>query len=112
EKTRELELAQAEIIQAEKLGALGQLSAGIAHEIRNPLNSISLFAQVLKQRMGGDEECGSYSDKIMAEIERIDSLLIKLLSVSEHSLGETAELDLAAVVDGVLADFSRQLTLQ
>jgi hypothetical protein len=48
EKTRELELAHAEILQAEKLAALGHVSAGMAHEIRNPLNAIGLFAQILK----------------------------------------------------------------
>ncbi len=112
EKTRELNLAQVEIIQAEKLGTLGHLSAGIAHEIRNPLNSISLFAQVLKQRQEGDVDVGNYSDKIISEIDRIDDLLIKLLSVSESSLAETAAVDMSVALSDALADFSSQFSLQ
>ncbi len=112
EKTRELNLAQAEIIQAEKLGALGHLSAGIAHEIRNPLNSIALFAQVFKQRLQEDADVSGYADKILAEIERIDALLVKLLSVSEFSRGETGPIDLADAISSVLAGFSSQLNLQ
>ncbi len=112
EKTRELNLAQAEIIQAEKLGTLGHLSAGIAHEIRNPLNSISLFAQLLKHKFSGQDEVANSSDKILSEIDRIDTLLIKLLSVSESSITETTPLDLSIVLSDVLADFSSQFTLQ
>jgi DNA-binding response OmpR family regulator len=48
EKTEELKKAQAEIIQSEKLSTLGFFSAGMAHEIRNPLNSIALFVQLKK----------------------------------------------------------------
>jgi len=112
EKTRELNLVQAEIIQAEKLGTLGHLSAGIAHEIRNPLNSISLFAQVMKQRQEGDAEVGNYSDKIVSEIDRIDALLVKLLSVSESSIAETVVVDMSVTLSDALADFSSQFSLQ
>ena len=112
DKTRELSQAQAEIIQAEKLGALGHLSAGIAHEIRNPLNSISLFAQVLKQRQDAETEVYNYSEKIISEVERIDALLVKLLSVSEFSTGETTAVDMAVAISDTLAGFNSQLSLQ
>ena len=112
EKSRELELAQTEIIQVEKLGALGHLSAGLAHEIRNPLNSISLFAQVLKQRLHDNEELEDFSEKIQFEIERIDTLLVKLLSISEFSLGDTIDIYLPDIINKVLEDFSGLFNLQ
>ncbi|PLY02682.1 MAG: hybrid sensor histidine kinase/response regulator [Desulfuromonas sp.] len=112
EKSRELELAQSEIIQAEKLGALGHLSARLAHEVRNPLNSINLFAQVLKQGLTDHHELGGLPEKIQHEIDRIDTLLIKLLSVSELSLGDLAEVNLVEVINSVLESFRDQLNLQ
>ncbi len=67
---------------------------------------------MIKQKIDDDQELCGYSDKIMEEIERIDALLINLLSVSEHSVGETAAINLSVVIHDVLTDFSRQLNLQ
>jgi signal transduction histidine kinase len=77
EKTEALQKAQAEIVQSEKLATLGYLSAGMAHEIRNPLNSIALFCQLLKSSMEDPEKIG-YIDKSLKEIDRIDGILRKL----------------------------------
>ncbi len=110
-KTRALEEAQAEIIQAEKLGALGHLSAGLTHEIRNPLNSISLFAQVLSQsELQGD--IVGYPDKIIDEIERIDELLIRLLNVSERSVVDLVNVSVAEVILKALESFTDQMQSQ
>jgi signal transduction histidine kinase len=78
EKTRELQKVQQEIIQTEKMSTLGFLSAGMAHEIRNPLNSISLYVQLIKGDPD-DTERLEFLDKIESEIKRIDAILRKLL---------------------------------
>jgi len=110
-KTRALEEAQGEIIQAEKLGALGHLSAGLTHEIRNPLNAISLFAQVLNQSpLEGD--VAGYPDKIIAEIERIDQLLVRLLKVSERSVVDLVNVSISQVIQDTLLTFSEHLKTQ
>ena len=83
EKTEALKKAQAEIVQTEKLASLGYLSAGMAHEIRNPLNSITLFLQLLKSG-SEDQEKLEYYDKIFKEIDRIDGILRKLLDASKR----------------------------
>lgn len=112
QKGLELEQAQADIIQAEKLGALGQLAAGLAHEIRNPLNSISLFSQVLRQMLPGDSEMADYPERIITEIRRIDDLLVRLLNVSEQSQVALGQVSLPEVAQAVLDAFSEQIRQQ
>ncbi|PLX76819.1 MAG: hybrid sensor histidine kinase/response regulator [Desulfuromonas sp.] len=112
DKTLELERAHLEILQAEKLAALGHMSAGMVHEIRNPLNSISLFAQVLCADLGEDPEKFSYAEKIIAEVERIDGILVKLLATSKRSSYQLRSLHIEDVVEQSLANFSGQCQAQ
>lgn len=112
EKSLELERAHAEILQSEKLAALGHLSAGMAHEIRNPLNSIGLFAQVLRTGVSHDEEMISYTGKIINEVERIDDILVKLLATSRRSPFQLRSIHVQDVVNQVVASFDEQARIQ
>lgn len=109
EKTRELELAHVEILQAEKLAALGHVSAGMAHEIRNPLNAIGLFAQILKPALGHDAEKSGYIDKILHEVDRIDAILTKLLDASKGPKVTLEPVCLVETIDRILHTFDEQL---
>lgn len=109
EKTIELEQAHAEILQAEKLATLGHLAAGMAHEIRNPLNAISLFTQMLKPALADDAERTGYLDRLLGEVDRIDNILIKLLAASSRPRGEAQPVSLFEVIDRTLVSFSEQL---
>ncbi|MDG5786293.1 PAS domain S-box protein [Evansella sp. AB-P1] len=66
--------------QSEKLSAVGQLAAGIAHEIRNPLTSLKGFLQLIKNNNGGKKE---YFDIMMSEFMRIEQILNELLVLSK-----------------------------
>ena len=112
EKTLELEKAHREILQVEKLASLGHLSAGMAHEIRNPLNSISLFAQILRSGFQEGEEMAGYADRILKEVDRIDGLLVKLLAASKRPHYEPQPVLLTEVIDRVLAGIQEQCTAQ
>jgi len=112
EKTMELEHAQDEIIQAEKLATLGHISAGLAHEIRNPLNSISLFSQILAPQLQGDLEQSECVDKILREVDRIDGLLIKLLAASKQDHGEHGQIAVEEVATEVLTNLREQAVVQ
>ena len=112
EKSAELERAHNEILQAEKLAALGHLSAGMAHEIRNPLNSISLFAQILKGGLAEDVEKSSYLDKVLKEVDRIDNILVQLLAASKRPRFELQAVSIAEVIDRVLEACSVQVKAQ
>jgi signal transduction histidine kinase len=108
EKSEALTRAQAEIVQSEKLATLGYLSAGMAHEIRNPLNSIALFVQLI--RSGLDEaERLEYVDKILKEVDRIDSILGKLLDASKRPRFEISEVRVDKVLENTLEAFTPQL---
>jgi signal transduction histidine kinase len=111
-KTTELERAHHEVLLTEKLAALGHLSAGMAHEIRNPLNSISLFAQVLSSGLGAEPEMQSYSEKIINEVERIDAILVKLLSTSKRSPFQLRNIHIDDVLENSLQSFQEQMNAQ
>jgi signal transduction histidine kinase len=112
EKSLELEGAHREVLLTEKLAALGHLSAGMAHEIRNPLNSISLFAQVLSSSAENDPDVQSYSSKIISEVERIDEILVKLLSTSKRSQFQLRTVHIDDVLNQVLETFADQIQAQ
>ncbi len=110
EKTEALQRAQAENVQAEKLATLGYLSAGMAHEIRNPLNSITLFVQLIKAGLQ-DQEKLEYIERILKEADRIDTILGKLLDASKRPRFELKEVNVDQVIDQTLEVFSPQTEL-
>jgi signal transduction histidine kinase len=108
EKTDALQKAQSEIAQSEKLAALGYLSAGMAHEIRNPLNSISLFIQLMRQNTTDHEQL-EYQGKILKEIDRIDDIIRKLLDASRRTRTISNDIFIGRVIDNALEVFSPQI---
>lgn len=111
-KSRELEMAHKEIIQSEKLATLGHISAGMAHEIRNPLNSINLFAQILQSAPELDAENRMYVDKISQEVERIDQILLQMLAASKGQGKQRVRVNLEAIIHKVLKDAKIQIGAQ
>ncbi len=105
EKGEALQKAQAEIAQTEKLAALGYLAAGMAHEIRNPLNSIALFVQLLKQ---GTEDCeqNEYLDKTLKEVDRIDAIIRKLVQAANRSRSLLSEVRIDRIIKSALDVFT------
>ena len=108
EKTEALQAAQKEIAQSEKLAALGYLSAGMAHEIRNPLNSIALFIQLMRQSTNDPEQL-EYQSKILKEIDRVDSIIRKLLDASKRTRTITPDVQINLVIDTALEVFAPQI---
>jgi signal transduction histidine kinase len=108
EKTEALQKALYEIAQSEKLATLDYLSADIAHELRNPLNTISLFVQLMRQK-NVDLEQTDYLDKVLKEIDRIDSIISKLLGASHRSRCISPEVQIDRVVDNAIDAFSPQI---
>ena len=108
EKTEALQNAQEEIVQSEKLAALGYLSAGMAHEIRNPLNSISLFVQLMRQTTVEPDQL-EHQAKILKEVDRIDSIIRKLLDASRRTRVISSNVQINQVIDNAIEAFSPQI---
>ena len=81
----ELKKAQKDIVQAEKLASAGRLSAGIAHEIGNPIGIVIGYLELLKQEDITAAERDEYIHRTEAEIERINTIIRQLLEVSRPS---------------------------
>lgn len=81
----DLKKAQKEIIRAEKLASVGRLSAGIAHEIGNPIGIVIGYLELLKQKEIPVEERDEYIHRTEEEIERINTIIRQLLEISRPS---------------------------
>ncbi len=84
---RELKTAQDEIIKAEKLASIGRLSAGIAHEIGNPIGIVLGYIDLLKSRPGlkTDDTAQDYLFRAADEIERVHGVIRQLLDFSRSA---------------------------
>jgi len=96
--------------QAEKLAVVGELAAGAAHEIRNPLTAIKGFSQLLGRKCG--EEAREYLDIIVGEIDRIDSIVNDLLLLARPSAPNLEPCNLAAIVTEVFKLVGEELSLR
>ena len=103
ETNRRLEQAQAEARRSERLAALGQLSAGLAHEIRNPLGVIKGSAEMLTQKLqASDELARELSGYISTEVNRLSALVTEFLDFARPLHAEPHPADLTALLDRVL----------
>ena len=104
----ELKRAQEEIIRAEKLASVGRLSAGIAHEIGNPIGIVMGYLELIKQKDIPDAERNEYLHRTEAEIERINTIIRQLLEISRPS---NAGLKVVSVHD-LIDDIAEVLDVQ
>lgn len=87
------------ILQSEKLKLAGEIAAGVAHEIRNPLTVISGFVQM----MNSDKESQyhTYTEIIQSEIERINLIISEFLLLSKPQAHQLKEVSIAEIIDNV-----------
>ena len=100
EKAQELKEAQYQMVRAEKLASVGQVAAGIAHELNSPLMAINTFAHLVRQRVAEDEQAQEDLRMIERESNRCAAIVRQLLDYSrKHEEG--AETELCTIGDAV-----------
>jgi signal transduction histidine kinase len=100
----ELESRQEQLIQSRKIASLGTLSAGIAHEINNPLNNISLILESMLEESDeiGPEDSRQLLREAMGQTDRASDIVKNLLEFSRASHGKPEDVDLKELVDKTL----------
>jgi two-component system, NtrC family, sensor kinase len=101
ERTRELHEAQAHVLHQEKMAAFGLLAAGIAHEVGNPLTSISAMVQIL-QRRDSDPYTLNKLALVSGQLQRIRSTLRELIEFSRPASSERTRVALVEILDEAL----------
>jgi signal transduction histidine kinase len=104
----EIKMLSERVQMSEHLAALGEMAAGIAHEVRNPLNSIRGFASLIKERVE-DEKLGQFSSIIVDEVDRMNNLVNDLLDFARHRELDMGRVNLRKLVGEVGHGFSPQM---
>ena len=99
---KEVERSQAQLIQAEKMAAIGRLAASIAHEINNPLQAIHNSLHLGLHQGLGDGKRWEYLSMAQAEVQRLIEIVQRMLDFYRPSRGGTVPSDVNSIVENVL----------
>lgn len=99
---------QQELLHKERLASMGQLAAGVAHEINNPLATIMLYADIMRKEMPGDAPQKEDLYTIIREVARCKAIVADLLDFSRQRQVFAQETDLHQLIDEVIENISQQ----
>jgi len=102
EASRRLAEAEAARRRGERLAAAGALTAGLAHEVRSPLNAIGLAAQRLERNYPEAGECGDFARRIRQEVKRLEGVLREFLELARPVAAERRVTELSELGAEVL----------
>lgn len=102
----DLESNQARLIQAEKLASMGQMAAGIAHEINNPLGVVLMYAHLLKEDLGEKGVSSEDADMIISEADRTRKIVQGILNFARKEKIERSDTDINAVLNSAAASIT------
>jgi signal transduction histidine kinase len=109
-----LQRAEAEVRRSERLAALGQLTAGLAHELRNPMSTMKTSAELLARSIGdgvsgdGNAIAREMAGYIRDEVDRTNSLITRFLDFARPQHLKMEKGDLAAMLDRAIERFERE----
>ncbi len=91
------------VAQSERLAGIGKVAAGIAHEIRNPLASMSGSIQVLKQKKWMEKESKDLMDIVVRETNRLNDIVVRFLSYARPHPVKLTKYDINALIQDMLS---------
>lgn len=107
---RKLLEAEASVRRSERLAALGQLTAGLAHELRNPLGTMKASAEMLLERTGEDNALArELAGYISSEVDRTNSLITRFLEFARPLQLRKAPADVNTLADSAIEHLERQM---
>jgi len=112
ERESSLKKAQHALVQSEKMAAVGTLSAGLAHEVKNPLSAVLGYAQLSKRKLDQPEALKRHLDTIESETKRCNEIIGNLMQFSRQEKGEHSQISINEVVSKSIAIVDHQLSLK
>ena len=112
ERESSLKKAQHALVQSEKMAAVGTLSAGLAHEVKNPLSAVLGYAQLSKRKLDQPEALEKHLDIIETETKRCNEIISNLMQFSRQEKGEHTQISVNDVVEKSMAIVDHQLSLK
>lgn len=109
-RLRQMKELEEELRRKDRLAALGELSAGVAHEIRNPLGIIKNSAQVLQDKFKGrDTKSKELSEFIIEEVDRLNKVVTNFLDFARPQKPDLAQVQIAPIIDRALELMESQI---
>lgn len=107
-REKEIKALQKQLIQSEKLASLGEIAAGIAHEINNPLGGILIYSNLLLEDMNDDNPIKEDLKKIVNEVNRCKNIVKGLLDFARQSEPKIESVDINKSLQEVLKLIEKQ----
>lgn len=98
----ELRKSRDELIQSEKLSFAGRMAASVAHEIRNPLNIISMAVQQLHDELGKRDSRKAYTESIIKNIDRVSNLVTEFVNAARPPRLKIRPEDINKILEDIL----------